>query len=248
MLAVIWFISRYFASRAIQPIAAAWEQQKQFVTDASHELKTPLSIINANYDVLLTYKEQTIESQFKWMDYMKIGIDRMTQLINDLLTLAKTEDMSAIVAKARFNISITIEAMMQSMETTARRRGLSVSSSIEKDVVMNSDPELFQQLITILYDNALKYANEDGKIEVTLHQHKHRIVCTIKNSGEGIPAEDLPHIFDRFYRADPSRASTISGYGLGLSIARNIVNRLGGEISVASVRNEWTTFTIIFEK
>jgi len=245
MLAVILIVSRYLADRAIEPIAAAWEKQRQFVADASHELKTPLSIINANYDALMANKEETIQSQTKWLNYMKIGTDRMTKLINDLLSLAKTEDANDAASKTPFEINTVIEEVLLSMETAVQHKGLTVSSVIEPEIIMNSDPELVKQLFSILYDNAVKYTDADGRIEIKLQKQKNRILCTVKNTGEGIPIQDLPKIFDRFYRADPSRSSATSGYGLGLSIARNIVNRLGGEITVASVRNEWTTFTIM---
>ena len=220
MLAVIFFVSLYFANRSIQPISSAWEKQRQFVADASHELKTPLSIITANYDALLSNQDETIRSQREWLDYMKIGTDRMAKLINSLLLLAKMEDINIEASKAPFVISGAIDQDIASMEAAAAEKGLSLSKSIGQGLVINSDQEMVRQVFAILLENAIKYCDENGQISVSLAKSGHRIVCSVKNSGRGIAKEDLPRIFDRFYRADKSRAGENGGFGLGLSIAK----------------------------
>ncbi|AOT71993.1 sensor histidine kinase [Geosporobacter ferrireducens] len=243
MLFVIFIISLYFANRSIKPIAETWEKQKQFIADASHELKTPLSIINANYDALLANQEETIKSQLKWLDYIKIGTDRMTKLINDLLSLAKIEDVNFEMQKMPFNISNAVHDVLSSMEAVAIEKGIQLSHSIEADIIVKSDLEKVKQVITILFDNAIKYSNENGQIDISLIKSKRQVIYSIKNSGKGIAKQDLPKVFDRFYRADPSRTHENGGYGLGLSIAKTIIDGLGGEIHVASVENEYTTFS-----
>lgn len=243
MLLVIFIISLYFANRAIKPIAQIWEKQKQFVADASHELKTPVSIINANYDALLANQEETIKSQLKWLGYIRIGTDRMTKLINDLLSLAKIEDVNLETGKIPFNISSVVNDAMLSMEAVVIEKGITLSLSIEPDIIVKGDSERVKQLVNILLDNAIKYSNENGLIDISLIKSKHQVICSIKNSGKGIAKQDLLKVFDRFYRADPSRTHEIVGYGLGLSIAKTIIDRLGGEIHVTSVENELTTFT-----
>ncbi|NLM12435.1 MAG: HAMP domain-containing histidine kinase [Epulopiscium sp.] len=243
ILVVLFFVSLYFANRVIQPIAEAWERQKQFVADASHELKTPISIINANYDVLLANKEETIESQLKWLDYIKIGTDRMTKLVNDLLSLAKMEDMRFEMQNIVFNISNMIHDVILSVEAVIAEKDIRFTSSIEPDIMVKSDPERIKQVIMILLDNALKYTDPKGQIDISLIPSKHHIVFSIKNTGKGIPEQDLPKIFDRFYRADPSRTYEIGSYGLGLSIAKTIIERLGGEIYAESVEKEYAKFT-----
>lgn len=243
MLFVIFVISLYFANRAIKPIAETWEKQTQFVADASHELKTPLSIINANYDALLANKEETIISQLKWMEYIKIGTDRMTKLINDLLCLAKVEDVNLEIPKTQFNISKVINDVMLSMEALMIENNIKLSHSIESDVIVKGNLEKVKQVVSLLLDNAIKYSNKNGTIDISLIKSKHQVIYSIKNSGKGIAKQDLPKVFDRFYRGDPSRAQEIVGYGLGLSIAKTIINRLGGEINVTSVENEYTIFT-----
>ncbi|KLU62963.1 alkaline phosphatase synthesis sensor protein PhoR [Peptococcaceae bacterium CEB3] len=243
MLIVIFVISLYFANRAIKPITETWEKQKQFIANASHELKTPLSIINANYDALLVNQEETIKSQMKWLDYIKIGTDRMTKLINDLLSLAKVEDANFAEDKIPFNMSDAINDVILSMEALMIEKGIKLSQSIEPDIIIKSDSERVKRVVTILFENAVKYTNEKGQIAISLIKSKHQVIYSIKNSGKGIAKEDLPKVFDRFYRADPSRTHDRGSYGLGLSIAKTIINNLGGEINVSSVENEYTTFT-----
>ncbi|PHO08201.1 two-component sensor histidine kinase [Thermoanaerobacterium thermosaccharolyticum] len=247
MLFIIFLISLYFANRAIKPIVEAWERQKQFVADASHELKTPISIINANYDVLLANREETIDSQLKWLDYIKIGTDRMTKLINDLLSLAKMEDLRFEMQKVPFNMSDAVNDVILSMEAVAAEKDIKLIRSIEPDIIVKSDSERIKQVITILFDNAVKYTDKKGQIEISLTKSKRHVTFSIKNSGKGIAKQDLPKIFDRFYRADSSRTHDTGSYGLGLSIAKTIIERLGGEIYAESVENEYTTFTFTLE-
>ncbi|MCL5996196.1 MAG: HAMP domain-containing histidine kinase [Chloroflexi bacterium] len=242
-LFAIFIISLYFANRAIKPIAETWEKQRQFVADASHELKTPLSIINANYDALLASQEETIKSQLKWLGYIRIGTDRMTKLINDLLSLAKLEDENLETRNTPFDMSNAINDVMLSMEAVVIEKGIRLSHSIEPNIIVKGDAERVKQVVTILFDNAIKYSNENGRIDISLIKSKRQVIYSIKNSGKGIAKQDLPKVFDRFYRADPSRAQEIGGYGLGLSIAKSIIDKLGGEIHVTSVENECTTFT-----
>jgi len=242
MLFVIFFISLYFANRTIKPISEAWEKQKQFVADASHELKTPLSIITANYDALLANQEETIKSQLKWFNYMKIGTDRMAKLINDLLDMAKIEAVNPKTQKTMFNISQAIGDTISSMEAAAVKKGINLSLVIEPDIIAKGYVEGIKQVAEILFENAVKYTNENGKIDISLKKSKRFVSFSITNSGEGIAPKDLPKVFDRFYRADPARTGENSGYGLGLSIAKSIIENMGGHIHVRSVENEDTTF------
>ncbi|WP_248929250.1 sensor histidine kinase [Paenibacillus hamazuiensis] len=242
MLIAIFIISLYFAGRAIKPIAETWQKQKQFIADASHELKTPISIINANYDALLANREETIDSQMKWLGYIKIGTDRMAKLVGDLLSLAKVEDVHFATQKAPFNISTAVHEVIMSMEAAVNDKGIRLSHSIEPDIIVKSDMERVQQVVTILLDNAIKYTNEHGQIDISLTHSKRHIAFSISNTGKGIPKADVPKVFDRFYRVDPSRTHETGGYGLGLSIAKAIVDRLGGEIHVESEEDGWTTF------
>jgi Signal transduction histidine kinase len=242
-LIVIFAVSLYFANRAIKPIREAWEKQKQFVADASHELKTPLSIIRSNYDALMANREDKIQNQMKWLDYIRIGTDRMAKLVNDLLTLARTEDEHTPLRKVPFSVSKEVDDVICSMEATAADKAIRITRSIEPNIVASGDPDCIRQVVAILFDNAIKYTNPKGWIDVSLVRTNRHITFSISNSGPGISRQDLPRVFDRFFRADRSRTHENGSYGLGLAIARSIVVRMGGEIRVKSVENEFTTFS-----
>lgn len=171
----------------------------------------------------------------------------MTKLINDLLSLAKMEDVRFPIQKVTFNMSDAINDVILSMEPVVAEKDIKLTHLIEPDIIVKSDQEKIKLVVTILFDNAVKYTDEKGQIDISLIRSKRHVTFTIKNSGKGIAKQDLPKIFDRFYRVDPSRTQETSGYGLGLSIAKTIMDRLGGEIYATSVENKYTTFTFILE-
>ena len=248
MLVIIFFISMYFANSAVQPIAKAWENQKQFVADASHELKTPLSIIQANYDVLMDNRDETINNQMKWLSYMKMATDRMAKMITNLLDLAKLDQVNPHSEMKLIHISGLIEEMVFSMEAAAKEKEIHISYSIEPQIMVKSNSDKIKQLVMILLDNAHKYTNEKGKIDITLEKDKKMIVFRVRNTGKGIAEENLSKIFNRFYRGDRSRHIEKNSFGLGLSIAKSIANELGGEIHVSSEENNLTTFTVMLPR
>ena len=242
VLIIFYFISLFFSRRAVKPIAEAWEKQKQFVADASHELKTPLTIINANCDALLESKDETVESQRKWIDYIQIGTDRMSNLIGQLLVLAKTDDMNGMTALENVDISALALEIVRAFEAIAHKKGIDLVYNITPDIVIRSDREKISAIMTILLENAVKYS--DSSIDVKLERIKRSVWFTVKNDGNGISRDDLPKVFDRFYRGDQSREGNNS-YGLGLSIAKSIVEGLNGTISAASKTGEYTVFTVV---
>src|SRR5690625_3884930 len=248
LLVIIFFISMYFANSAVQPIAKAWENQKQFIADASHELKTPLSIIQANYDVLMDNRDETINDQMKWLGYMKLATDRMAKMITNLLDLAKLDQSNPHPEMKLIHISGLIEEMVFSMEAASKEKDIHITHSIEPETMLNSNSDKIKQLVMILLDNAHKYTNEKGKIDTTLEKDKKMIVFRVRNTGKGIAEEDLSKIFNRFYRGDRSRHLEKNSFGLGLSIAKSIANELGGKIHLSSEENNWTTFTVMFPR
>src|SRR5690625_4604420 len=245
MLVIIFFISMYFANSAVQPISKAWENQKQFVADASHELKTPLSIIQANYDVLMDNRDETIKHQMKWLSYMKIATDRMTKMTTNLLELAQLDQVNAHIEMKVIHISSMIEEMVFSMEATLKEKDISITYSIEPQIMVKSNSDKIKQLVMILLDNARKYTNENGKIDITLEKDKGMIIFRVRNTGKGIAKEDLSKIFNRFYRGDRSRRLEENSFGLGLPIAKSITHELGGEIHVSNEESNWTKFTVM---
>ncbi|ETT49673.1 sensor histidine kinase [Paenibacillus sp. FSL H7-689] len=244
MLIVIYFLSRYFANRSIAPVREAFEKQKQFIGDASHELKTPLAIINTNADVLLANQEDTIANQAKWLHYIKSETERMTGLTNDLLYLTQMDDSRSTMIHAKFNMSDAVESIILPMEAVIFEKNISLDYNIEPNLTVHGNSEQIKQVILILLDNAVKYSGPKGAVNVTLQKQNNDVVLAVSNTGEGIEPEHLDRIFDRFYRTDSSRARKHGGHGLGLAIARSIVDQHKGEVYARSVVGEGATFYV----
>ncbi|MEK4277006.1 sensor histidine kinase [Paenibacillus sp. FSL R7-0026] len=244
MLIVIYFLSRYFANRSIAPVREAFEKQKQFIGDASHELKTPLAIINTNADVLLANQDDTIANQAKWLHYIKSETERMTGLTNDLLYLTQMDDSRSTMIHAKFNMSDAVESIILPMEAVIFEKNISLDYNIEPNLTVHGNSEQIKQVILILLDNAVKYSGPKGAVNVTLQKQNNDVVLAVSNTGEGIALEHLDRIFDRFYRTDSSRARKHGGHGLGLAIARSIVDQHKGEVYARSVVGEGATFYV----
>lgn len=242
MLVVIYFISRYFASRSIAPVKEAFEKQKQFIANASHELKTPLAVIQTNADVLLANSEDTIVNQAKWLHVIKQETLRMTKLTGDLLYLTEMEDSRSAMMRAEFDLSEAVETIMLTMEAVIFEKELHLDYDIDPGLTANGSSEQIKQVIMILLDNAIKYAGPRGSIEIALKKQHQDVVLSVTNTGEGIASEHLHRIFDRFYRTDSSRSRAQGGHGLGLAIAKSIVDQHGGKLYAKSELGESTTF------
>lgn len=243
MLGAIFLISVFFAGKSVAPIEASYFRQKQFIADASHELKTPVASISANIEAIASNPEDTVNSQKKWIGYIKIELDRMNKLISDLLSLAKYDSLQTTPQRISVNLSEIVSETLLSMEAFAFEKGITVHSDIPENIFALTDGEKYQQIIHILLDNAVKYSNPSGEISLLLKEKKNHVVFEISNTGDGIPPEHLHKIFDRFYRVDSSRKNTGS-YGLGLSIAKTAVEHLNGKITVKSDLGQTTTFTV----
>ncbi|MCH1641353.1 HAMP domain-containing histidine kinase [Paenibacillus timonensis] len=244
MLIALYFASRFFANRAIAPVKEAFDKQKQFIADASHELKTPLAIINTNADVLLANPEETISRQAKWLHYIKSETERMSKLTRDLLYLTEMDDAKATVLFSRFDLSEAVESVLLTMEAVIFEKELVLNYDIEPGLTAYGNPEQIKQVVMILLDNAAKYTNPQGEIALSLKKQHNEAVLALTNTGEGIPPEHLPRIFDRFYRTDASRARKQGGYGLGLAIAKSIVEQHKGRIYAKSTLGQSTTFYV----
>lgn len=244
MLIVIYFISRFFANKSIQPIKEAFDKQKQFIADASHELKTPLAVINTNVDVLLAGDEGSIGGQSKWLHYIKSEAERMNKLTNDLLYLTQVDYSDVKMISSSFNLSEAVESVILTMEAVIFESGIQLHYDLEPGLMGYGSCEQIKQVVMILLDNAVKYTNSKGRVEVSLKRHYNNVLLNVTNTGEGIPEEHIAKIFDRFYRTDKARTRQSGGYGLGLSIAKAIVEQHKGKIWVKSVANEYTSFVI----
>jgi signal transduction histidine kinase len=244
MVIFIFFVSRFFANKSIQPIQEAFDKQKQFIADASHELKTPLAVISTNADVLLSNGEDYINNQSKWLYYIKSETERMTKLTNDLLYLTQIDYSEIKMISTDFNLSESIENAILTMEAVFFENNISLKYDIEPNLTIHGNREQIQQVAMILFDNAVKYTNSKGTIDITLKKRHNHIIFSVTNSGEGIGEEHIHKVFDRFYRTDKSRVRQTGGYGLGLAIAKTIVDQHSGKISVKSALNETTTFRV----
>ncbi len=245
-LLIFLYVSNVLAGFAIKPIAAAWRQQKQFVADASHDLKTPLTVILANTGILMSHKEQTLESQLKWIESTEEEAQYMRGLVDRMLELAKSEDMGTKAMLSDLDISELSQRVILQFEPVAFERQVTIESDIAPEVRIKAEMESYVRLIHILIDNAIKYSPEGGRVTVRLSVAKQTARLSVHNEGDAIPAEDLPHIFERFYRADKARGT--GGYGLGLSIAKNIAEAMGGKISAESSPAHGTVFTVLLGK
>lgn len=243
-LFIIFLISLFFANRAIKPISEVWEKQKRFIEDASHELKTPLTIINTNADVLLAHPNSTINEEKKWIYYIKDETQRMTGLTNNLLFLARMDNGNDYIKKQNFSLSETVETALLTMEAVFYEKNLRLESDIAKNITVFGDCDSIKQLVMILMDNASKYTENGGLVSVTLSKKDERAVLSVSNTGAPLPQTEWKHIFDRFYRADKSRTRSSGGYGLGLAIARSICRNHGGQISGES-KDGKNIFTVV---
>jgi two-component system sensor histidine kinase CiaH len=244
-LSAFFLISLFLANWALSPVEQAWEQQKRFVADASHELKTPLTVILANCGILLSHREDSIQQQAKWVEYIRAESERMRQLVDDLLFLAKSDDSQAQPAHMPLSFSDLVWSCLLPFEPLAFEQGLTLQSDIQPEISLSGNEGQLKQLVIILLDNACKYAGKNGCVTLRLSTQSDRAVLSVNNTGEPIPPEHLRHLFERFYRVDASRARSDGGYGLGLSIAQSITEAHKGKLNVESTLSAGTTFTLV---
>lgn len=254
--AFIFFLllTRALAKMSLKPVEKTWRQQKNFIADASHELKTPLTVILTNSNILQQHRNDSISEQIKWIESTYEEAAYMKDLVDKLLLLAKSENMSQKNMFTDVNLSDLAMQLSLQYEPVAFEKGVALYSDIDKDLHILGDKVALNQIIHILLDNAIKYAGENGGVVLSLKkQHGNRLkrksgyVClSAKNSGEPIPKEEIPYLFERFYRADKARTSG-NGYGLGLAICKNLAALHNADISVESDRANGTAFMIKFK-
>ncbi len=211
--------------RAIDPVVRSAEQQKQFITDASHELKTPITVITTSLKVL----EMDVGKQ-KWIDKALGQTEKLTGLVNSLVTLSRMDEEESPLHMAEFPISDTVRETAESFRDFAQEKGHALTLSVAPGLIYCGDEYAVRQLVSILLDNAVKYALPDTPISVSLQKRRRGVLLEVANRCDTSQPIDTSRLFDRFYRADPSRSGT-SGFGIGLSIARSIVEGHKGRIS-----------------
>ena len=239
---LIIYVSNTLTKWLTKPVIESFSKQKQFIVDASHELKTPLAIITASAESL-----EMEPTEKKWLDNIKSESERMNKLVTDLLDLAKSENMEIKEKYNINNLSKIIEKTSLTFESLIYENKLEIEDNIDKDIMFSCNPDKIRELLGILLDNAIKHSTKNSKITVNLYKDKNNIILEVKNKGKEITKEDQEKIFDRFYRVDESRNRSDNRYGLGLSIAKNIVISHNGKISV-NCKNGYTTFKVIFKQ
>ena len=239
LVSIIIFI---VSGRMIKPVAESYEKQKRFITDAGHEIKTPLAIINADTDVL----SMDIGEDNEWVTDIRKQTKRLTELTNDLILLSKMEEGASMLTVTDVDLSSVLVEQAESYKARAVTCGVDYQSSIDGNVHVRGDRKAIEGLINILLDNAVKYCPQGGIISVGLAKSGRGAVMTVTNdTKEDISEEDLKHLFDRFYRTDRSRNSETGGHGIGLSIAGAITEAHGGRITAAKKASNQISFTAI---
>lgn len=238
---LLFWVSIFLSRFVTGPAQKALEREKQFISDASHELKTPIAAIILNAQAM----SGTVKHN-RHMDNILSEAERMNRLIRRLLTLAYADESEDYIEKSEFSLSESCEEILLPFESAAYENQISFSYDISENISYVGGCEEIKQVISILLDNAFKYTPCGGKIIVKLRVKGGRPVLTVFNTGEGIPAEALPHIFDRFYRCEESRSAGSGSFGLGLSIARVIMTAHNGSIKAESRYGSHAVFTVTF--
>lgn len=238
---VLLSILTYFLSKKnIEPIKIAFDKQKQFISDASHELKTPLTVISANADVLSGEVGEN-----KWLEYIKAQTDRMNILVNELLNLTRLENNTIDFSCGEFNLSKAVENAALPFECQAFETNKKFEVDIQEDLTIVGSERHVKQMTAIFIDNALKYSKENGTVRVTLKEQNDKKILSVYNTGSGIKESEIDKIFERFYRSDSSRARTTGGYGLGLAIAKTIIDKHKFKLTIDNVEGESICFNVI---
>ena len=239
---LVYYVSKKITKWITVPVEETFNKQKDFIADASHELKTPLAVMMASIDCIEVNKKNE-----KYINNMKSESDRMNNLITKLLDLSKSESDTNKELYTMNNLSKIVEKRALVFESLAFENNVSIDTLIQKDIMLKCSKTEIDEVISILIDNAIKHSYKNSIIKVNLYKDKNNIVLDIINNGKDIPSDECDKIFERFYRMDKSRNRDSNRYGLGLAIAKNIVNNLGGEIKAFS-KDNLTTFRITFKQ
>lgn len=232
----LYYGAKFISKLLIKPIQDTFDKQKQFISDASHELKTPLSVIKANTDVL----EIELPNN-KWINYIQNEVESMNRLVNELLLLAKSENINNMKEIESVNLSEEIKNISAMFESLAYEKNVEIINDIEENIDYHCNKEDIEHILSTLVDNAIKHSTE--KVFIEMKKHKNEIQINVKNIGEEIPVEDREKIFERFYRLDKSRNRNSKRYGLGLAIAKANVEKYKGNIKV-NCKDGITTFLV----
>ncbi|PAQ14746.1 two-component sensor histidine kinase [Bacillaceae bacterium SAOS 7] len=244
-LGVALVISRHMAKKAMIPISEAFARQREFVGDASHELRTPLSVMLSSINAL-EMVDCVDEDPFtrKLIVNMKNEVKRMTKLVSDLLVMARADSGVIERNSEMFDFQPLAEEVYESVSPLAHEKRIHLRTFFSSSLFVNGDRERLAQLLYILLDNAMKYTSSEGTVDLAVSNEGKKLIIRVQDTGIGIDPSEHSRIFDRFYRSDKSRSRAKGGYGLGLSIAKWIVDSHGGTIEIESALGQGSVFTI----
>ncbi|MCD7951043.1 MAG: HAMP domain-containing histidine kinase [Erysipelotrichaceae bacterium] len=218
-----------FSKRVFEPVEESYHKQKQFITDASHELKTPLTIISANIDVL-----EMVNEENNWTDSIRHQISRLTTMVNQMVSLSRIDEIEELTNLVDFSLSDTLQECIDPFYEVATSQHKELLVDIENQCNYKGDQNMMKQMINLIMDNAFKYSNDNGTIKIQLKKTNKHYLLTFYNTTNEIPQGNLDQIFERFYRLDASRNSKTGGSGIGLSIVKSIVDVHKGSIHAKS--------------
>ena len=241
---LIFFIAYLFSAKTLRPVAETYVKQRDLIANASHELKTPLTVISTNLSVVKSEPTSTVQDNEKWLETIDTQITRMQDLIQNMLELSKLEQST--LPKITLDMSEITSGVCLEFEAVCFEKGVRLVSEINPNLKVLGERTALERLVVILVDNAIKYSGENGKVGVGLAQNGKKVVLTVMNTGAVISEEDAKHVFDRFYRTDGARQNDDNkSFGLGLSIAAATVQAHGGTITCKGVEDKGTVFTVV---
>lgn len=243
MLAIFLFFY-YFSNKAIEPVRQSFLRQQELIANASHELKTPLTVARTNLDLIASDPNATVKDNEKWLNSAEYQITRMNSLILDMLELTKYDANKINDSRGEVLLNEVIEGMTLSFEAICYEKSIELEYSSDSNIKVYATKAEIEKIIGILLDNAIKYTPHKGKITMTVKKIRRHAVINVTNIGVGIDKEKIGHIFDRFYKVDASHKETSNSFGLGLSIARSIVDSLKGSIRCESEVDKYTRFVV----
>ncbi len=243
---VFYAISRRLASVAVRPLEAAFAMEKQFVADASHDLKTPVAVVLANMGILRGNENVCVRELMQWVDGTKAAAEAMQSLIEEMLLLSDLEAVGAKTEMETVSLSNAVGQIALFLESVAYEKKITYETAIAEDVYVRGNVEYLKRIAQALIENAVKYEPSGGKIMISLSVVRKHATFVVNNRSAVISREDLPYVFERFYRADPSRAKG-GGHGLGLAIAKRMTDCMNGRMEADSSEQEGTSFRVTFQ-